>query len=68
MSGVPVRYLRRFHAAATVGWLLLIAPTLIWWKESILWIALMSIWANVASHFGAFQATRAEEESSEQGP
>ena len=45
----------------TVLWLLLIIPTLIWWKDSILWVAMMSIWANVASHFAAYIAGRAEE-------
>jgi hypothetical protein len=55
--------LRRFHATATVIWLLLIVPTLIFWSQSVLWVALMSIWANVAGHWSAWQATRAEEEN-----
>jgi hypothetical protein len=58
---LPVLWLRRFHAGATIVWVLLIIPTLIWWRESVFWIALMSIWANVASHFGAWQAARAED-------
>lgn len=58
---IPVRYLRLFHAIATVVWLLLIIPSLLWWKESLLWVILMSVWANVASHFGAWQAARAED-------
>jgi hypothetical protein len=45
----------------TVAWVLAIVPTLLWWKESILWIALMSVWANVAGHWSAFDAARAEE-------
>lgn len=58
---IPVRYLRRFHAAMTVLWLVLAAPSLIWWKNSILWVILLSVWANVASHFGAWQGARAED-------
>ena len=52
---------RRFHAAATIVWGLLIIPTLLWWRESILWVALMSIWANVVGHWSAYQAARAED-------
>lgn len=52
--------LATFHMWATLVWLALITPTLLWWRESILWVALMSVWANVASHFGAWQAARAE--------
>lgn len=58
---IPVRYLRRFHALATLAWLILLIPSLIWWKNSILWVILLSVWANVASHFGAWQGARAED-------
>lgn len=58
---IPVRYLRRFHAWMTVAWLVLAIPSLIWWKNSILWVIVLSVWANVASHFGAYQGARAEE-------
>jgi hypothetical protein len=60
---IPPRYLRRFHATATAVWTLLVIPTVLLWAESILWVALMSVWANLASHFAAWQATRAEENS-----
>lgn len=59
--------MRKFHAAAVVVWVLLIPPTLFWWKESILWVAMMSIWANIASHWSAFQATGAEQEANNDG-
>lgn len=52
--------MRRFHAIATATWICLIIPTLLWWKTSILWVALMSIWANVATHWSAYQGARAE--------
>lgn len=58
---IPVRYLRRFHATATVLWLALAVPSVLWWKESLLWVILLSVWANVASHFGAWQGARAED-------
>ena len=41
-------------------WGLLVVPTVLWLHSSILWVGLMSVWANMATHFGAWQATRAE--------
>lgn len=52
--------LRRFHATATIVWSILLIPSLIWWKDSILWVILLSVWANIASHGGAWSAARAE--------
>lgn len=57
---IPVRYLRRFHAWMTAAWLILLVPSLLWWSHSILWVILLSVWANIASHFGAWQGARAE--------
>ncbi len=56
--------LRRFHATAVLIWLALLLPTLLLWSESVLWVAVMSIWANVAGHWSAWQAARAEESES----
>jgi hypothetical protein len=58
---VDIKYLRRFHAAATVIWFLLIFPSMLWWEESVPWLVLMSAWANFASHFSAWQGARAED-------
>lgn len=52
--------LRRFHAVATLVWLALVIPTVLWLRESILWISLMSIWACVTGHWSSWQAARAE--------
>jgi hypothetical protein len=51
----------RFHLGMTAMWALLIPPSVIWWSQSVPWIVLMSVWANFASHFSAYQAARAEE-------
>lgn len=58
---VPARYLRHLHAALTLLWVLLAVPTLLWWRDSVAWVALMSLYANVAGHWAAWQAARAEE-------
>lgn len=44
----------------TVLWVILLVPSLLLWKESILWIIIMSVWANVSGHFAAYQAARSE--------
>jgi hypothetical protein len=51
---------RRLHAGLVLFWLALIPPTVIWWRDSVAWVALLSIYANVAGHFGSWQAARAE--------
>jgi hypothetical protein len=48
------------HLCAAIVWLLLLVPTLLWWKNSILWVASMSLYANVAAHLSGFQGARAE--------
>lgn len=53
----------KLHLVLAVIWALLLIPTLIWWKESILWVAGMSLYANVAGHWSGFNAARAERES-----
>lgn len=55
-------WLRRFHVTMIPVWMLLAIPTIMWWKESILWVATMSLYANWVGHFGAYDAARAESE------
>lgn len=58
-------FLRHFHAGAVIVWILLIIPTVLFWKEAILWLAIMSVWANIAAHWSAWQAARAETKDDE---
>lgn len=60
--------LRHFHAAMTILWALLSIPTVLWWRDSVMWVALMLLWANTVGHWSAWQATRAEEEAKEGAP
>lgn len=57
------KWLRRFHLGMVGVWALLAVPTILWWKESILWVATMSLYANMGAHFSAYQGSRAEEEA-----
>jgi hypothetical protein len=50
----------RLHKWATIAWAALAVPTLLWWRDSVAWVALMSLYANVASHWAAYQASRLE--------
>lgn len=48
----------RLHLGLMGLWIVLIVPTLLWWKDSILWVLIISIYANIASHLGAYEAVR----------
>lgn len=41
-------------------WGLLAIPTLLWWRESILWVAFMSLYANFVGHASAVEAAEAK--------
>lgn len=40
-------------------WLALAVPTLLWWKDSVLWVGIMSIYANHKTAYGAWKADKA---------
>ena len=42
------------------AWLVLAPVTLIWLKDSILWVALMSLYANAKTAHGAWKADQAK--------
>jgi hypothetical protein len=52
---------RQVHLIAVAIWVVLIIPTLIWWRTSILWIAFMSLYAIVTGHWGAYEAAKAKD-------
>lgn len=54
-----------FHAVMTVAWFLACVPTVVWWHASVLWVALISCYANAVGHASAWQATGAEMSSGE---
>lgn len=59
----PAELLKKYepqaHLILTIFWTIAIIPTLVWWKDSVLWVALMSLWANIASHLAAYTAAKA---------
>lgn len=54
------------HTALTLVWVALVLPTLLWWRDSVQWVALMSLWANIASHWAAREAAKAKESQQEE--
>jgi hypothetical protein len=58
---------RTFHMCATFVWGFLAIPTVLVWENSIRWVAMMSVWANVVGHWSAYQSSRAEEKVEDNG-
>lgn len=50
----------RFHIIMVIAWTAAIIPSLLWWKDSILFVILISLWANVAAHWAGFQGAHSE--------
>lgn len=46
------------HLFLGIFWILMAVPTLIFWKNSILLVLIMSLYANVESSFSAWEASR----------
>ncbi len=45
-----------FHRASACVWALLMAPALLWWPDSVAFVIVASIYANVKSDWGAAEA------------
>jgi hypothetical protein len=43
-------------------WVIMAVPTLLWWKDVVLWVALMSLYANAKTAHSAHKAERAKQE------
>ena len=50
--------IKRCHLVAAVMWVILAIPSLIWWKNSVLWVILISIYANIVGHLSGYSAAR----------
>jgi hypothetical protein len=62
---VNARLLGRIHLALAVVWTGLLYPTVVWWKDSILFVGLISVYAIVVAHLAAYDAARAEQQAKE---
>jgi len=64
MKLTPV-FIKRCHLVASVMWVGLAIPSLIWWKDSVLWVILISIYANIVGHLSGYSAARADQAAEE---
>ncbi|EPJ8156023.1 hypothetical protein [Klebsiella pneumoniae] len=64
MKLTPV-FIKRCHLVAAVMWVGLALPSLIWWKDSVLWVILISIYANIVGHLSGYSAARADQAAEE---
>ncbi|HDT5878386.1 TPA: hypothetical protein QHC10_003488 [Klebsiella quasipneumoniae subsp. similipneumoniae] len=64
MKLTPV-FIKRCHLVAAVMWVGLTIPSLIWWKDSVLWVILISIYANIVGHLSGYSAARADQAAEE---
>ena len=64
MKLTPV-FIKRCHLVAAVMWVGLAIPSLIWWKDSVLWVILISIYAYIVGHLSGYSAARADQAAEE---
>ena len=64
MKLTPV-FIKRCLLVAAVMWVGLAIPSLIWWKDSVLWVILISIYANIVGHLSGYSAARADQAAEE---
>jgi hypothetical protein len=50
----------RLHRTIQWLWAVMLIPTLVWWSESVLWVAFMSLYANFVGHASAAEAAEAK--------
>lgn len=55
------KWLKWFHLVMMIVWAALAVPGILYWSESIIFIMILSLYANFAGEFAAYQGARAEE-------
>jgi hypothetical protein len=58
----------RRHLLLTAFWVVFTIPVLLWWRDSIVLILIISIYANVVGHWSAYEAARAKEVQDDKSP
>lgn len=55
-----------YHRHLLLGWawILLAVPSVLWWKGSIVWVILLSLYANAEASFAAYNAQKADNRNS----
>jgi hypothetical protein len=58
-----VEFYLRYHGWAAVFWFVMILPSWFWFRDSLFWVIFISLYANLATEWGAWQAVRAERQA-----
>ncbi|SAD64577.1 Uncharacterised protein [Enterobacter cloacae] len=58
---ISPRTIKRCHLTAAIIWFFLAIPSVIWWKNSVLWVIIISIYANIVGHLSGYSAARADQ-------
>lgn len=53
--------IKKMHLISAGAWVVLAIPSVLWWKNSVLWVIIISIYANVVGHLSGYTAARADE-------
>lgn len=51
------------HRCLMGVWLVLLVPTIVWWRSSVVWLVFMSWYANFVGHWSTRAAMAAKEEA-----
>jgi hypothetical protein len=57
--------IKKMHLVSAGAWVILAIPSVLWWKNSVLWVIIISIYANVVGHLSGYTAARADEAAEE---
>ena len=55
----------RFHACMAIFFILLTIPAATWWANSVPFLVAISMWALIAAHWSAYQASHGEKTQKE---
>lgn len=51
---------QKFHLTMAVVWALLLIPTIMYWRNSVLWVGFMSIYACIFIHIDGYHSSGKE--------
>lgn len=51
------------HMILAVTWVVLAIPALLWWKDSVLFVIILSLYANMEASLAAYNAQREEKKA-----
>lgn len=53
-------FLQTFHGYATLFWIVMVIPSVLFWNSSILYLVGLSVYAVITGHWSSWQSSRVE--------